>query len=418
MKLIRGRFRPAVAGLVVLLLFATACGSDDDDSSTDTTAAPTETTAEQATGDPIVLSILGQAEGVLAQPELFSGAKAAAAAINAEGGIEDPAGGPNRPIEILTCEAGITVDPNAPLACSREAIDAGAVAGVSKYSSGPDVIPAFESAGIPLVGSLALTLADFSSPVSYLFGGASLALTSGAVVALQEAGAKTIAYVTNDLPSGRAVTAFVKPVLPNGFDKEVYLPVDPSADHAPFIADLIGDKPDGIFMINTSANVVRLIQEIRQAGYQGKIATVANVFNAESIKTLGDQAEGILLASDYPPMSSDNERMVEFRAEMDEYEADAVLSSYSLNAWVSVHLVADVLADLDTIDAASLKAALDGRQVDLGVSPPFTFGEAHNPLNMPRVPNMNVMLQEVKDGEVVASGDGEYLDLNERAPAS
>ena len=45
---------------------------------------------------------------------------------------------------------------------------------------------------------------------------------------------------------------------------------------------------------------------------------------------------------------------------MDETAPDAVRNEFSLNAWASVHLFAEVLATLDTIDAASLMAALDG----------------------------------------------------------
>ena len=69
---------------------------------------------------------------------------------------------------------------------------------------------------------------------------------------------------------------------------------------------------------------------------------------------------------------------------MDTYAPEAPRTDLAINAWASVHLFADVLAGLDTIDAASLTAALDGYQVDLdGLAPPFTLGVPDNQLDLP-----------------------------------
>ena len=69
---------------------------------------------------------------------------------------------------------------------------------------------------------------------------------------------------------------------------------------------------------------------------------------------------------------------------------------------------------LDTIDAASLTAALDGFEVDLdGLFPPFTLGVPDNQLDLPRIFTVTFQVQEVSGGEVVPSGDGEFLDVND-----
>ena len=74
---------------------------------------------------------------------------------------------------------------------------------------------------------------------------------------------------------------------------------------------------------------------------------------------------------------------------------------------------ADVLSELDTIDTASIVAALDNRPVDLGVAPPFTLGVADNQLGLPRVFRVTFQTQEIRDGEIVPSGDGTFLDVND-----
>ena len=65
---------------------------------------------------------------------------------------------------------------------------------------------------------------------------------------------------------------------------------------------------------------------------------------------------------------------------------------------------------LDTIDAASLLAALDGYEVDLGVSPPFTLG-VPVPGGLPRIFSSTFQPQIVEDARIVSTGD--FVDLTE-----
>ena len=105
----------------------------------DTTAVTADTTAETTpdtseaeaveapTGEPIKFMAATAVAGVVAQPEIFDAVDAAVTAINDDGGIADPAGGPNRPLEVVRCEAGAggNVDPDVALRCAQDSIDAG-----------------------------------------------------------------------------------------------------------------------------------------------------------------------------------------------------------------------------------------------------------------------------------------------------
>ena len=106
-------------------------------------------------GEPIRFVVATAVSGVVAQPEIFDAADAAVAAINADGGIPDPAGGPARPLEVVRCEAGAggNDDPDAALNCAQDTIDQGVIAVVGRYLFGADATQAWAEAGIPMIGS-------------------------------------------------------------------------------------------------------------------------------------------------------------------------------------------------------------------------------------------------------------------------
>ena len=127
----RPAFRTALALAVTLMFVAAACG-DDSGSSADTTsgggaattaagaattAAAETTTTVELTGPPIKLMVMFEGTGAVATPEVAEGAKAAADAINAAGGV----GG--SPIELETCD--LKNDPNAATRVRQQAVSDG-----------------------------------------------------------------------------------------------------------------------------------------------------------------------------------------------------------------------------------------------------------------------------------------------------
>jgi ABC-type branched-subunit amino acid transport system substrate-binding protein len=441
------RRRGLLAATIAISLVATACGGDDDatDSSATTTVAEesaepsaeetaeptaepsaeesTEPTAEETAeptaeetaapmGEPLVLSVIAQGSGPVAQPEIYDGADAAAAAINAAGGVTLPDGSVS-PIEILACDGASSTDPNAPLNCAREAVEAGALATVTKYSSGDDIYTELEPAGIPVIGEIALSPGDFTNPLSFPLHPGSAGIAAGLGALAQSQGHTTVALITNDLPSGRVIPDFVKPFLADPADlvAEIYLPLDPSADISSLIAQATG--ADAVLSVNSAGGNVRAINALNQAGYTGAIAVAGLTVNEEMIDQIGDAADRLIIAGGWDAIaSSDSALVADFLADMAEYAPDAVVSEYSLNAWLTVHFVADVLAETGP-DSAAIIAALDGRTVDYDIAPSFSLGGGPaNPLGLSRIFRMTIQPQQVVDGQVVAIGDGEFLDLN------
>jgi ABC-type branched-subunit amino acid transport system substrate-binding protein len=394
--------------------------STADTAAETTAAAAAETTAASAvdepTGEPIKFAVTSAVEGIVGQPEVFDGADAATAAINAAGGIPDPAGGPNRPLEVVRCEAGAggSVSPDVALECARATLDEGIIAVVGKYLTGADGTKLWQEAGVPLLGTLPSDVEDFLNPASYPITGGATSSVGGAAYSLQQAGATTIALVTGDVAAGRSLPGFVTPVLddPANLVNETYLPLDPSADYTPQLTQLASLNPDGVALIASTDINVRAITGLRQAGYTGLIAVVGTAASPAALEDLGEFAEGIIVAGAFAaPTDEGNAGVDQFNAEMDEYAPDALRNDFSVNAWVSVYVFADLLKTLDTIDAASLTAAMNGYQVDLrGLAPPFALN-VPVPGGLPRVFTSTFQPQIVEDGRIVSTG--EFVDLTE-----
>jgi branched-chain amino acid transport system substrate-binding protein len=412
-----------VAALAAFALAGAACGDDDDGGDAapaaddGTTTEATQTTAEAPSGEPIRLVVVAAVAGIVGQPETFDGADAAVAAVNAAGGVEDPAGGPNRPLEIIRCEAGAggSTSPDAALECAQDSIEQGVVAVIGKYLIGADGTRAWQQANVPLVGTISIEAEDLTNPAVFPISGGAPNTPAGVGVALQMEGASSVAFVTGDIPAGRALATFLRPALENDADlvNETYVSLDPSSDYTPQLSQLASANPDGIAVVSSTDVNTRVISGLRQAGYTGLIGVPSQSVSEQMIEDLGDFSDGLVLAGNFAAITDDVAEIEQFNAEMEAHAADAARTEFSLNAWSSVHLVADVLAGLDAIDGASLLAALDGLEVDLGIAPPFTLGVADNPFGVPRVFRGTFQPQVVEDGAIVASGDGSFVDLNE-----
>ena len=407
-----------VGALGLVALLAAGCG-DDDGGDGDGASGTTASTAPLPEGEPIKFAVPAAVEGTVAQPEIFDAADAAVAAVNAEGGITDPEGGPNRPLEVVRCEAGAggNNDPDVALNCAEDTIAEGVLAVVGRYLFGADGTKAWAEAGIPMIGSAPVEVEDFTNELVFPISGGALTGGPGVGIALQEAGAETIAVITGDVDAGRQLPGLINPGLADEDDlvQEVYVSLDPSADYTPQLSQLASANPDGVAVFGSSDINVRVISGLRSAGYEGLLAVPGTGLSPDGLETLGESAEGLLVVGEYDAPTSEGEAIDQFNEEMDAHAPDAARTDLAINAWASVHLLADVLSEVDAIDSASIVAALDQREIDLGLAPPFTMGVPDNPLSLPRIFRVTFQVREVSDGEIVAINDGEFLDVNDFA---
>ena len=308
-------------------------------------------------------------------------------------------------------------DPDAALHCAQDNSGPDIVAVVGRYLIGADGTQTWSEAGIPMIGANPVETEDYVNDHVWPISGGALAGAGGVGVALQNAGAQSIALITGDVDAGRQLPGLMTPYLESEDDlvDEVYLSLDPSADFTPQLSQLASSNPDAIAVFGSTDINIRAISGLRSAGYTGLIGMPSTGFGADGLETLGEAAEGTIVVGSFDSPTSTGEGIDQFNAEMDAHGSDANRTEFAINAWASVHLLADILGEVDSIDAAAVQAALDGREVDLGVAPPFTMGVPDNPSGAPRIFRVTFQVQEVQDGEVVPVDDGEFLDLNDFA---
>jgi ABC-type branched-subunit amino acid transport system substrate-binding protein len=411
--------RASVAIALPVLIVVAACGSSSSGKSAGGGAAAP--VVKGPSGSPINLSVIATANGITGAPEVFDGAMSAINAINAAGGIKDAHGGAAHPLRAVECRVDSTASTNSPqvaLKCATEAIKKGVVADVGKYLFAQLAIEAFQKQSVPLVGTFVVDQTDILNPdVFALSGGAVLELPAAAV-ALERSGATSIGFVSADNPAGRALPAFITPVLKKSkITAQQFLPLDPSADVSSAVSKLVQANPDGIVLGETASVSVRLTQALRSAGYQGKIAWSAANLNDTTIKQLGSNTKDIVVGSNYPAITDvSNQQIAKFVHDMQTYAPKALQDEFALNAWFSVQVAAAILSKVKTYTPASVLAATKGYSVDTGLVPAFTLGKADNYLKLSAIPRGTVYVQKLDNGKVVA--DGGVVDLNKLAGSS
>jgi ABC-type branched-subunit amino acid transport system substrate-binding protein len=398
----------AVGLFLAASLVVVACGSSSAAPKASSSTAPT---SSAPSGKAIPISVICSS-GVYGTQEVCKGAQAAVDAINAGGGVRDPAGGPNQPFKLISCDPDPTTDPNADLQCAHTAISAGVVADVGRVSNGTDETTAFANAGIPMLGTSPTGAQDYANNHVFPFSGGAVSVAAQGKAA-QAAGATTLALITYDVPTGRELSGLIASGLTNKADLllSVYLPVDPSADISSFIAQVVNKKPDGVVVAVSQNGFGQVFNALHAAGYKGKILTGSSIATPKVVRQLGSAANGVVIVSEYDACTdTSNATIRQFNSELDTHAPGISKNQYSINAWLSVHVLKDVIEHKVSGDvtSASILSVLPGYQVNSGISPAFTLGATVSPI-APRVPRFSFQLQTVANGQIVKLGAGNFI---------
>jgi len=347
------------------------------------------------------------------------GAEAAIEAINAKGGVN------GQKLKLETCDTAF--DANKELSCTRKLIDDGVVAFVAPMlmvdQSGRAHALA-EKSGIAMIGTRGIVMADMQSPISFPSTAGLAGWSYGTIASLVKAGSTKISILVDDNPASQGAAAlFQAAVASAGMEPVNVVTADPKGDptFTSAAAKAIAGA-DGLALAIAPNNYPKAVQAIRRAGYTGPISNPSSMMTSANFKTLGKDAEGVLMASHFgPTVETSDPEIKRFADEMAKYKPNTGIDESVLAGWVSIQLFAKGMADVDDIDA---KKVLDTfmnltEPIDMGdVMPPYQVKGNESTVNdQPRMFNHFIRTLGVEDGKYVTEGDfiDPFVELSDRA---
>jgi len=304
------RTRSARAGACVITAFALSVAACAGSSKGGTANGATGTTApsKPCPGTPLKFtSIIALSSPLGTGGERSrTGIDAAVAGVNRTCAL-------GRPLQVTVCDD--KADPNANLACGRKAGSDGSLAIIGSIGSFDDGVTASKLPAIFVNGTspFELTNANAYSSVN------GLALGISATSAIKARGRKSSTLVLPDTPTlqfaGKLLVKMA--ALLNVKVDPIYYPQD-TTDFAPLAAQIsqANDEAVGMLPLNPVVVVNALAQEgITPANHD--MVVPGGVITPDSLKQLGDAANGILVVSEaMPPTETSNKGIAEFRADM------------------------------------------------------------------------------------------------------
>ena len=332
-------------------------------------------------------------------PEDVQGAEAAAAAINASGGIQ------GHPLKITDCNDTSVSDPSSAEACARNLVsNSSVVAEVGDYqASQQQTNEILLASNVPNIAPAPISTSVFGGSNAFIFQG--LAAAAGATV-LADAGAKQISVAYTDVPAAALAVTFNQIALKDarGLTLLGGIPVPLTAtDLTPEVTQ--GSKGDGVSLALEPTQAAQWLVAAKEGGFKTKLSSAATSLVPSVLKSLGKNANGLVVACGLPPVTSSQPGVVRYNKEMKKYEPKATLDEISLNSWLGTWAFAQVARTISgPISRASVLSAFSNL-TDFNVFGILPSGySTTKPFNFPdlsRVFNQDIIEGVVKNGKIV-----------------
>jgi branched-chain amino acid transport system substrate-binding protein len=409
------RAAACLIAVATLTFSLAACSSGTSTTASSTSSAGPERKDNPSaglTGAPIQVMTIGnwtQPQLGTSNPEYPAGAQAAAAAVNAAGGI----GG--RPIEVIVCSDELS--PDTARQCARTAVEKkiSAVVGLQTTNE-TTILPILESAGIPAVGVYPFTDAALTSPVSYPdvsgFVGQTLGMglqlaTNGAtkVNTVVPGGLGGISSVMGDAIAAGAAAGQVP------YGDVVEIPAK-SSDLSAVIATATSD---GASVAGFATDEAEFIRAMRTLAPDSLVTTFPFNLTENVLQSVGQDAEGVLSVEGFAPPSSSTPGAEQFAQDLAAYDSSLAVSPTGLHEWLAMWTFARVVAPLGDVTPQTVSGAMDQvRNLDMGgLTPPYSTATTNT--QYPRMFNQTVVFQTVTDGRIVLQtpGDEQFVDIGD-----
>jgi len=344
-----------------------------------------------------VMNISPRSTNYVNFPEIYESVVAAAAAINAAGGI----GG--RPI--LTEWGNESADRHAVEACAKKAVKEGFTAVVGNYigfdNASYDIL---RENNIPSIAPIGLTAPDFIDPAAYPLISIALVGFLGVGYQIKQDGHQSVAVIGYEGPSSqKSLKYFVAGIESWGVKLARFIPLQPGAeDISTQVKAALDSGASAICSIAGANDVCRLIRGVRGSGsnvpyYNTAIAVLP------AIDTLGEAGNELTLISTFPAPGSPESK--DYMTEWEKFAApNMVRSDFTVNAWLGMHLLANVASKLKVVDGKSIQDVLNH-----STEITFSFLKGYQPNGVPpikefpRLKRIRIYANRVRNGKLAES---------------
>lgn len=407
--------RTLLATIAVGAALALAGCGDDADEPTTTAAAPAKTAAESPApveGEPIVIGMLNQDNAASGSfPEMTDAAKAAVEYVNRELG-----GAAGRPLKLETCAT--TGTPESSSRCANQIVAAKPLLTTFGFDLGsPASVPIFEKSGVPYVGGVPSSPAEFTAANSWQFTAGTISgFPAQSLFMADQLQAKKVSILYADVPQGLdAAKNFGEAVLKARGVSDVKL-VPAKIDTTDFTASLSaassGD-PDAIMVIFVSQQCSRIMRAAQSLGVKAPTFYPGACNDSKLLGEIGAAAEGLYFNAPFVPWADEQHDEVRtYREKYEQYGSGTPnYSTFSQDAFANVLNIRELIEQLDGAEPtpkAIEQALLATKDQKAFMSHPYTCDRKLIPA-FPAICNANERIVKIVDGkpqDAVTTGDG------------
>jgi len=357
------------------------------------------------TKSPYVVEVITELSSVNPATEAYQGAQAAAAAVNADGGIN------GHPLQVKVCDAGGSTDVAKATACARSLVaDKSILAEVGDFQIFADQSnEILKAANVANIGASPNAQSILSSKNAFpLQGSEGAALGIG----LADAGAKTIQVAYTNVAQAAAALQFSQLTVGKARPQAKVtggIPINLTAtDLSPQVAK--GKSSEGVALAMLPAQLSAWLTAAKSSNATQKLGASASSLLPSELKALGSKADGVIVVSGLPLVTSSMPGVVRFRDEMKKYQPNAALDGITLNGWLSTWAFAQVARTIqgEPTRASVLDAFSNLTDFNVfGLLPEgFSTTKEFDFPGLGRLFNQYAVEGVVKDGQLVQTSEG------------
>jgi len=285
------------------------------------------------------------------------------------------------------------------VASANKVVSAGAVVSVGGYCSGATLptLPIFQKANIPMIIPAANSseLVAQGLPNVFLINGTGKQQSTTALAFMKKAGYTTVALVDDNTSYSKDITTQTASQIQKDGSVKVVLKTSVTAgesDYSAVVRDIMAKKPALVYWTGYYQEGGLIINQLKKAGYTGKIMVADGSVDPSLAKIAGAGAEGVFATMTQTPdtLKGAEKWIANYKAK---FNSDP--GPYSTQAYDAVRLAVKAIDDAGSTKGADIIKALNAIDGFPMFSGPLKFTPEHT------LSSGGFVILVIKDGKFI-----------------